>query len=101
MAIDHAQGLAFAGAGDAFAAFYEKQRTMSRARNEAGAGVEKLIREPLQCHPTMRAAIFVGVYLSFAPNGQNRQFVDLEAKTFSFRQLLAVTQVFQVSLPYA
>jgi hypothetical protein len=96
--IDRAQIFALARAGDAFATLDQKQCAVGRALNQAGAGIEKLVRVPLQGHAAVRATVPVDMNLTRAPDRQELQPVDIETSAFSLSQVIPVTQVFQRSL---
>lgn len=71
---------------------------MSRALNQAGAAVEKLVRMPFQRYAAMRTPILVGIDLPCTANSQHLQPIDVEAAARSFGQFMPVAQVVQRSL---
>ena len=71
---------------------------MGRALNQAGAGIEKLVRVPLQRHAAVRATVLVDIDLPGAPDCQQLQPANVKTSAFSFSHFIPVTQVFQLIL---
>lgn len=95
------QRSAFTGASDAFAAFNQKQGSMSGAVNQAGAWVQKLVWLPLQRHATMRAAVFIDEDLPVAPCGEQLVTIDFKPAALGFRQLITGAEQFHQGLRWA
>lgn len=92
------QRLSFTGAGDAFAAFDQEQGSVSRAVNQARAGVQKLVWLPLQRHATMRAAVFIDEHLPVAPCREQLATIDFKPAALGFRQLITGAEQFHQGL---
>ena len=86
MAVKACEHLPGARPGNAFARFDQEQCSVGGALDQAGAGIEELIRLPLQRDSPMRAAIFVGIQLSFPAHEEQAHFSAFEAAARTFGQ---------------
>lgn len=92
------QRSSFTRARDAFAAFYEEQRSVGCTVDEARAGVQKLVRLPFQRDATVRAAVVVDEYLPVASCSKQFAAIDFKPTALGFRQLIAGTEQFHQGL---
>lgn len=74
---------------------------MSRAVNQAGAGVQKLVGLPFQWHATMGAAVVIDEHLPVATRGEQFSAIDFKAAALGFRQLVTGTEQFHQGLRWA
>lgn len=95
------QRSSFTGASDAFAAFNQEQGSMSRAVNQARAGVQKLVWLPFQWHATMRAAVVIDEHLPVASGGEQFATIDFKPAALGFRQLITGAEQFHHGLRWA
>lgn len=86
MAVKACEYLPGARPGNAFARFDQEQCSVGGALDQAGAGIEELIRLPFQRNSPMRAAIFVGIHVSFSAHDEQAHFFALEAAARTFGQ---------------
>lgn len=71
---------------------------MSGAVNQAGAGVQKLVRLPFQRYATMRAAVVIDEHLPVTPCGKQLATIDFKPAALGFRQLISGAEQFHLGL---
>ena len=86
MAAKGGQELPGARPGNAFPALNQKQGSMGRALDQAGAGVEELVGLPFQRHTTVGAAIFIGLDLTGPTHDKQADAVLFKAQAGAFCQ---------------
>ena len=75
---------------NAFATFDEKQCAVRRALNQLAFAVEKLIFEPVQLDPSMRAAVAIYINLPVALNCEHTVVAEFEAFSLVFAESIDV-----------
>ncbi|MCY1557230.1 hypothetical protein D9M68_940630 [compost metagenome] len=74
--------------GHAFARIDQKQCAVGGALDQAGAVVEKLVRQPFQGNAAVRAAVAVGKYLAVLAYGKQFFACNHKAPALTFGQLM-------------
>ncbi|KMU96535.1 hypothetical protein AC138_08395 [Pseudomonas putida] len=92
MAAQGLQLLTLTGACHAFAAFYQEQRTVMGAVDEAGAVIQKRVLCPVQRDVPVRAAVAVQVHLALATHAEQFEAVYAEGAALALGQAEGCTK---------